>query len=258
MVKRFGAGVITALLLGASLCQATERNRNETARTLTSTSADASVALSENERTRAAYWHLSPEEWQRYRSLMDGIRGSVSPATLSPLEALGIHARDDAERRRYAEQWAVMMREDAERILAFQHAYDEAGQRLFPHETLIDLGRLPGRTSSPEALQLTDRLLLFVRPDCAACETLLARALARIDRVSGVDVFLAGIQVGDDAAIRAWAVDRGIPPEWVNQQRVTLNFEGGVLERVAPGRDELPMLFRRRGDSMMPLARSAL
>jgi integrating conjugative element protein (TIGR03759 family) len=73
---------------------------------------------------------------------MEGIRGSVSAAIISPIEVLGIHARDDAERRDYAERWAVLMREDVDRILAFQRAYDEAGRFLFPGERLIDLIRL--------------------------------------------------------------------------------------------------------------------
>ena len=94
--------------------------------------------LTSSERARAQSWGLSEIEWQRYRSLLQGIRGSVSPATLSPLEVLGIHARDDAERTRYAEQWAIAMRDDAERILAFQRAYDEANRRLFPDTPLID------------------------------------------------------------------------------------------------------------------------
>ena len=56
--------------------------------------------LTSSERARAQTWGLSDVEWQRYRSLLQGIRGSVSPATLSPLEVLGIHARDDSERTR--------------------------------------------------------------------------------------------------------------------------------------------------------------
>ena len=62
--------------------------------------------LSPTDKARATIWDLSDTEWRRYRSLMDGIRGSISPATLSPIEVLGIHARDEAERRRYAERWA--------------------------------------------------------------------------------------------------------------------------------------------------------
>lgn len=258
MGRGCSAGVIAALLLITIPLEAAEPSRSETAHTSTSTSAGVSLPLTDHERVRATHWHLSVDDWQRYRTLMDGIRGSISPATLSPIEVLGIHARDSAERRRYAEQWALMMREDAERILAFQHAYDEASQQLFPNETLIDVARLPSRIGRYDALRRTDRVLLFVRPDCGACDALLARVLASIDRLAGVDVFLSGIAAGDDTAIRAWAIDRGIRPEWVNAQRVTLNFEGGVLERVAPGRDDLPVLLRRRGDTVTPLARGAL
>ena len=39
----------------------------------------------ESRTSRAEQWGLEPGEWQRYESLMQGIRGSVSPATLSPL-----------------------------------------------------------------------------------------------------------------------------------------------------------------------------
>ncbi|EPN74421.1 hypothetical protein A221_10170, partial [Pseudomonas syringae pv. actinidiae ICMP 18801] len=47
-------------------------------------------------------WNLSPQEWQRYQTLMQSSRGVYSPG-LDPLTALGIEARTDEERRRYAE-----------------------------------------------------------------------------------------------------------------------------------------------------------
>ncbi|MEQ8495579.1 MAG: TIGR03759 family integrating conjugative element protein, partial [Gammaproteobacteria bacterium] len=72
------------------------------------------TALTEHERVRAELWGLADDEWRRYQSLMAGIRGSISPDMISPIEVLGIHARDAAERRKYAEQWAIMLREDAE------------------------------------------------------------------------------------------------------------------------------------------------
>ena len=106
--------------------------------------------FSETDRRRASAWHLNEEEWRRYDTLLKGIRGSVSPATLSPIEVLGIHARDNAERRRYAERWARAMRDDAERILAFQRAYDSAARRLFGDQDLIDINRLAGRTTAIE------------------------------------------------------------------------------------------------------------
>ena len=40
------------------------------------------IVLSESERTQARTWNLSETEWQRYRQLMQGIRGSISPETI--------------------------------------------------------------------------------------------------------------------------------------------------------------------------------
>ncbi|WP_457774990.1 hypothetical protein [Shewanella xiamenensis] len=47
-------------------------------------------------------WGLRGDEWGRYRELMEGPLGIHSP-NLDPLTALGIEARSDEERRRYAE-----------------------------------------------------------------------------------------------------------------------------------------------------------
>ena len=259
MNRAFVFGTVsTVLSLVASPCWAAGPANPQSANSTTSVTILEHTPLTEHERARAELWGLSAAEWQRYRTLMEGIRGSISPGTISPIEVLGIHARDEAERRKFAEQWAVMMREDAERILAFQRAYDDAGRLLYPHETLIDVARLPLQTDGDDTLRNTDRVLLFARPDCAACDALLSRVLARLDRLDGVDVFLTGIAEGNEGAIRAWAMERGIRPEWVTTRRVTLNFEGGALARVAPGRDELPVLMRRRGKSVTPLSGSAL
>ena len=71
----------------------------------TSNSASNENTLTSSERARSRLWELSETEWRRYKLLMQGIRGSISPSTISPIEVLGIHARDQDERRRYAEMW---------------------------------------------------------------------------------------------------------------------------------------------------------
>ncbi|MCP4212041.1 MAG: TIGR03759 family integrating conjugative element protein, partial [Halieaceae bacterium] len=154
------------------------------------TSSTAASALSATELARAHLWDLSEVEWRRYKQLMQGVRGSISPSTISPIEVLGIHARDEAERQRYAEAWARAMHEDVDRILAFQRAYDAAGKRLYPNELLIDVSRLPRKTEEAGALQSTDRLLFFARPECPACDLLMSKLLKRIDEVSGIDIYL--------------------------------------------------------------------
>ncbi|MEA3278186.1 MAG: TIGR03759 family integrating conjugative element protein [Pseudomonadota bacterium] len=219
----------------------TQTARTETVRT-------DQTNLSRGDITRAQAWGLSQTEWRRYESLMEGIRGSVSPDTLSPLEVLGIHARDEPERRRYAELWAQAMWEDAERILAFQRAYVEAGRRLYPGVPLIDPSRLPVKADQTARLQPQDRALYFTRPSCAPCDALLTRLLGRIEQIAGVDIYLAGIDPGDDQAVRDWAAQHGIDPEWVRAGKVTLNFEAGALAELTGGQGEIPTLMRRRGD----------
>ena len=57
-------------------------------------------------------WGLRSEEWARYRQLMQGPLGVHSPQ-LDPLTALGIEARSEEERRRYAE---LQVQAEAQRV----------------------------------------------------------------------------------------------------------------------------------------------
>jgi integrating conjugative element protein (TIGR03759 family) len=197
-------------------------------------------------------------EWRRYKQMMQGVRGSISPSTLSPIEVLGIHARDEAERQRYAEAWARAMHEDVDRILTFQRAYDAAGKRLYPNEPLIDIERLPGKTEEASAFQSTDRLLFFARPECPACDMLVGKLLKRIDEVSGIDIYLTDIAPGDNAAVRDWASTHRIDPEWVRTRRITLNHDGGALDSLTGGQGEVPTMLRRRGEDLSKLRASDL
>jgi integrating conjugative element protein (TIGR03759 family) len=146
------------------------------------------------------------------------------------------------------------MWEDAERILAFQRAYVEAGRRLYPGVPLIDPSRLPKNDDQTAGLQPQDRVLFFTRPNCAPCDALLMRLLARIEQIAGVDIYLAGIDPGDDQAVRDWAAQHGIDPEWVRARKVTLNFEVGALAKLTDGQGEIPYLMRRRGEDLSPLS----
>ncbi len=223
------------------------------AETSTVTSETVSIAVSPVARARADLWSLSAVEWQRYESLMSGVRGSISPASISPIEVLGIHARDNAERQKYAERWARVMHEDVERILAFQHAYDDASQRLYPNEPLI-ADRSATETSEPvPALSVQDRLLLFTAPTCADCDNALSYVLKRLAQVAGIDIYLSGIKTNDTAAVRGWAATHGIPYDQVKTGKITLNFEDGTLVKLGYGAATVPVIMRRRGDAVSAL-----
>jgi hypothetical protein len=93
-------------------------------------------------------WGLSAEEVQRAKVLLQGPRASFSIANLSPVEALGIHARNDAERRKYAELFAKAVQADVERSVAWNRAYQEAMTRLYGVQPLVDYSKLQ-RVAAP-------------------------------------------------------------------------------------------------------------
>ncbi|MEX2123867.1 MAG: TIGR03759 family integrating conjugative element protein [Woeseia sp.] len=207
---------------------------------------------------RSRVWGLSDIEWRRYQDLLLGIRGSVSPANLSPVEVLGIHARDDAERRHYAELWARAMFEDAERILAFQHAYDVAARHFHPGLKLIDTTELPAARIKKSELRGDDRVLFFTGLDCPVCDAVMAKLLGRLDHIAGIDIYVTDSTDSDDVGIRRWAEAHAIKVAWVRDGRVTLNHDTGVLSRIADGATRPPALFVRRQDQVSPLSYAAL
>ena len=194
-------------------------------------------------------WDLSEEEWGRYLELMRGIRGSVSPATLSPVEVLGIHARTEAERMKYARQWARMMREDTERILAFQRAYDAAMREIDPQGKMIDIEKLPG---GGKALQPGDRLLLFLSRDCPACNAA-ARRLNVLAQGLDLQLDIYFVDRSTPDQIRKWAKAQGLDASRVAGGKITLNHDPALLGRLLGIDATVPETIRIRNGKMVRL-----
>jgi integrating conjugative element protein (TIGR03759 family) len=163
-------------------------------------------------------WGLTPAEWSRYRQLMRGPLGIYSP-NLDPLSALGIEARSDQERRHFAELQAQMEARRAERLLAYQRAYDLAWKRLFP--TLQPV--VSGSSSAASDQHADSRAAVFVREDCMECERRVKELQA-----SGrpFDLYMVGTR-NEDSRIRAWATHVGIDPARVRSHSITLNHDSG-------------------------------
>ena len=119
----------------------------------TSTSSAQATTADQADLFAAQVWGLSMEEIQRAKQLLKGPRASFSIPNLSPIEALGIHARSDAERRKYAEMFARAQHADTERVLAWAMAYQEAIQRLYPNEKVVDFNGLPKANVTPSTAE---------------------------------------------------------------------------------------------------------
>lgn len=180
-------------------------------------------------------WGLSAEDWARYRKLMQGPLGVYSP-NLDPLTALGIEARSDEERNRYAE---LQVQAEARRVgktLAYQRAYDAAWQRLFPGQPRVSL---PGAKAQGAGNTGSGRLAVFVKADCAPC----AQRVQQLQAAgTAFDLYMVGSRQ-DDARIRQWATQAGIDPARVRARTITLNHDAGRwLSLGLPG--ELPAVVR--------------
>jgi integrating conjugative element protein (TIGR03759 family) len=212
-----------------------------------------------NNRFHRSQWGLNETEWQRYSTLMQGIRGSISQANLSPLEVLGIHAETEQERRDYASRLAKMVHEDTERVLAFTRVYQEEASKLTPSPALIDTSRWPRDNggSKKASLQAHDRLLFFTRlSDCSTCDGQLARLLKSThDPSIQLDIYL--INAKNDAEIMAWAQRQPLDRDRLKNKTITLNHDQGTLTSLAGLAGTAPKTILIRGKTQVavdPLA----
>ncbi|KIH84091.1 TIGR03759 family integrating conjugative element protein [Pseudomonas batumici] len=178
------------------------------------------------EQVLATEWGLKPEEWQRYRRLMQGPLGVYSP-NLDPLTALGIEARDSQEQQRYAEQQVQAEFARVQKLLAYQNAYNDAFQRLYPGQLPVNL---MGTESTAQASPVTSsvRLAVFVTTNCKNCPE---RVRQLQQTAQGFDLYLVD-SLGKDDRLRAWAKRAGIEPQKVLNRDITLNHDAGHWARL--------------------------
>lgn len=177
---------------------------------------------------------LNETETVRYEALKKSLRGLQSPG-LDPITALGIEARNDAERRHYAELWVKQEYERTEKELKFQSEVDAAWKRLMPNMLPVNMGNAAGIAHDSGG-----RLALFVREaDCQRCDARLSAVLA--DK-RPVDIYLVDSE-GSDQKLRNWAQQHRIPAEQVRERRITLNHDAGRWMRYGNG--IMPVLLQQ-------------
>jgi integrating conjugative element protein (TIGR03759 family) len=236
-----GASISLAILVALSMAasrgaHAQSASTTSSATRVSPTASQATLDTKQQQRL-AEVWGLKSEEWTRYRELMRGPLGVYSP-NLDPLTALGIEARSDSERMRYAELQARMEGVRVEKLLAYQRAYDDAWKRLYPSLQRVRLTQ-DRFVQQQNASATSSHLAVFIKADCPECDARV-RALQAADRL--FDVYMIGSR-GDDSAIRAWASRIGIDAKKVREHAITLNHDAGRWLAVGDG-GSLPAVLR--------------
>lgn len=191
-----------------------------------------------NEAQLAQAWQLTTDEWRRYRQLMQGPLGVYSP-NLDPLSALGIEARSEDERQRYAVLQVQAEATRVEKLLTYQRAYDEAWAQQLPGQVRVNLAGVD-LPSLAFALPLAERAAVFVRADCPRCE----QQIQQLQTANTpFDLYLVDSQQ-DDNRLRQWALSTGINPNKVRDRRITLNHDNGRWQSLGIEGD-LPAVVRK-------------
>jgi len=166
---------------------------------------------------------------------MQGPLGIYSP-NLDPLTALGIEARSDEERSRYAELQVQAESKRVGKTLAYQRAYDAAWKRLYPGQQRVNM---PGAKAPGAGNRGSGRLAVFVKTECPPCEQRVRQLQAA---GTAFDLYMVGSRQ-DDARIRQWATQAGIDAGRVRSRTITLNHDAGRwLSLGLPG--DLPAVVR--------------
>ena len=140
--------VALVVTVASGLLQAQVRTQTDIATTQGRAATQAHTQLGTTDRVEAEIWGLTDEEMARAKVLLHGPRAAFSVPGISPIEALGIHARNDAERQRYADLFAQAFFADVQRTIAFGSAFQVAITRLAGNTPVVSYEGLP-RVEAP-------------------------------------------------------------------------------------------------------------
>lgn len=178
---------------------------------------------------QAQAWGLTIQEWDRFESI------KASPASWemtksNPLSVLGRSARTSQERRKYAEMLVHYEKNMADGLLTFTQARRVAWKRLYPDLPIV-------KSSFPQ------RVMLFVSKTCTSCDQAI-RDWRR--KGATVDIYMVD-SLGDDKALRQWAMKAGIRKADVDEGDITLNHDKGNWVFLAKGRT-MPVSMAKNKD----------
>ena len=213
-----------------------------------STFGTANVSSIESTSTdyQSKVWNISSEDWVRYEQIMQS-EGKFLWKDLDPITVLGLNARSDSERKRYAEKLAKLEFDNAQKVILLDRAYNQAFHELYGKLPVVDPSKLNiGRAkasllSVPKASvkgEFGDRYIAFVNTQCNACNSMLKQVINSLQLGVSLDIHFKN---DSRQAITQWATKQGISPESVEVGTITLNPDSALIEQF--GQPAEPSLY---------------
>lgn len=203
-------------VIGFALCHSLALAKDTHSSHQESTSRFTSSVNTLSDQQRASFWDLDLDEWKEYKRLMQGPRGLWTPE-LDPVHVLGINAKTEGEREKYAMKMARMEYARMEREGAFSKAYHQQYNKLLGDTVMYPVTQKKddsNRNKYPET-----RLKFFVTLPCdgPACKF---KVTGWIQNGDPFDAYFIG---ANNHEIKLWAQKMGIPPLLVKSGQITLN-----------------------------------
>ena len=241
---------ITPLLLAVMLMAVTvtamaEKSNNIGMQNVTTANSQYHMTIDQ----KAKMWGLTTDEYNQYLKEMATTPSSHWWKNIDPPQVLGQNATTENERMKYAEIDVRLDQERAGREVAFQHAYDKAFAKLYPHAKLIAINTDPKDQS--ENIDLNDQYFLFTPindPEGSMLAGKLINLMRTKEEVS-LNIYFMGSASFNQ--IQRWAKNNNIPKDMKNDNKVTLNhnsYDGSNRLKKIMGNTNvaLPVLIRVR------------
>ena len=217
------------------------------------------LTLTETQLHEASVWGLTIDEEKRYVQLMQNRSGLYYEGLRqTPIDILGINARDEAEREHFAE---LSSRQEAQKVsknIAWNNAFYKAYNQLFKDVPVVgefDVSPYAPDNYKPVALKPNDTLYWFIKPEHAV-KTVLLPLIEALQSTTNTTLHLMLLGV-DDTGVQQWTNVQQIPRELVSSGQITLNhgelsFDALTLKHKAT---PLLLLARDGASSVVDLGR---
>ncbi len=197
------------------------------------------IQLTHAQKHQALVWNISSSEEQRYVALMQNrsgfYYGQDTNHQVSPVEVLGMNARTNEERVKYASQDAKQQFQHLAKYLSFVAEYNKQAAKLskslnLPVVRKFDYAKFSPYNYKPVSLQSGDKLMLFVGLDNEV-KPIVSSLMGSIIKNPSIqlNIFFVG-KAPSVEAINHWASSQNIPPNMVKKGEITLNFDHGKFE----------------------------
>lgn len=205
--------------------------------------------LNERQLHEAKVWELTQDEEQRYLNLMRS-KSSIyyQGLRMTPVDILGLNARDDAERAHFATRAAQQEAQKVAQNIAWNNAFNQAYNQLFKGIPVV--GNFDPAPYSPYAhqpiqLHENDALYLFIKPHDAVT-TIVLQLIDALNRTPNTQLHLLFLDM-DSEAIQLWANRHQLPIHLVAGQTLTLNPGQLQYESLQLESKETPLLLLAKG-----------